>query len=236
MFITSNIEEFMKDFDDLEKKQIPYMQMVTTNNIAFDYMETMRKKIADDLNIRNKKITTSLRVKKATKLRPFAEVFVDEFSWQHKVLSHHFHGGNRERKGLEKAMIHKGFMYKWEILTPSPGVTIKPGVYNQMMAQLKLNYKAGYSANETKQSRKRKSPSKTIARFFIITGKSKSPLAPGIYARMPLHDKPICMLRIAEKPSYKKRFDLEDTLNEVYNLRGDAHFAKAYELAMRTAR
>jgi len=234
--IENNIEEIIKGMTYFEKKQLPYMQMLTANNIAFDALDSVKAEIRGKLNIKKQAVPSSFRIKKATKARPYAELFVDEFSWQYRALIHHFKGGNRERKGLEKAMIHQGFMYKHEILTPPPGVTIRPQVYVQIMSQIKLNFKAGYNANETKQSRKRKGANKTNARFFVITGKSKSPLAPGIYARMPGHDKPVCLLRIAEKPEYKKQFDLNDVLVKVITRRGNDHFSKAYNLAMWTSK
>jgi len=236
MRIESNIKEIIKGFSDIEKKQIPYIMMLTANNIAFEFRDTMSKEIGGKLNIHKKTIPNSLRIKKATKSKPYAEVFVDEWSWQHKVLQHHFTGGDRERKGLEKALIYWGMMYRNEILTPPPGVRIRPSVYVQILSQLKLDYKAGYNSNETTRSRLRKTASKkSKARYFIITGKSISPLAPGIYARMPGHNAPISILRIAEKPTYKKKFDLKKTLEIVYGRRGEKHFASAFERAMSTA-
>ena len=237
MKIESNIKDVMKGFTEFEKKQIPYIQMLTANNIAFDMLGTAKLRIRLGLNIKKSSVPNSFRVRKATKQKPYAEVFVDEHSWQYKVLKHHFHGGDRERKGLEKALIHFGYMYRWEILTPSPGVKINPSTYVQIMSQLKLDYKAGYNSNETTKSRLRKTASKkSRARYFVITGKAKSPLAPGIYARMPMHDSPICILRISEKPHYKKKFDLSKTLNEIYEKRGFNHFSKAYDIAMFTAK
>lgn len=236
MKIESNINEVTKGLSDFEKKQLPYIMMLTTNNIAFDFRETMSREIKRELNITKKAIPNSLRIKKATKKKPYAEIFVDEWSWQHKVLEHHFIGGNRERKGLEKALIYWGMMYRNEILTPPPGIKVRPSVYVQILSQLKLDYKAGYNSNETTKSRLRKAAAKKIkARYFIITGKSMSPLAPGIYARMPGHNRPISILRIAEKPNYRKRFDLKKTLEIVYYTRGSQHYASAFERAMSTA-
>ena len=233
--IESNIKEVINNLSNLEKRQLPYATMVATNNIAFDYLDAQRKEVEGVLNWK-KKAPNAIRIKKATKSRPYAEIFVDEWSWGYYALKQHFHGGDRSRKGLEKAMIQLGYMYKNEILTPSPGTNISPSTYVQMMSQLKLNYKAGYAANETKKSRKKKSASRTSLRFFIITGKSKSPLAPGIYARMQGVESPICMLRISEKPEYKKRFNMEKTLLKVYNRRGSTHFKKAIEHALATAK
>ena len=235
--ITSNINQIIKEMTDFEKTQLPYALRLTSNNLAFEVMNAMKKEFVSELHIGKKSVISSVRVKKATKSKPYAEVYIDEFSWQHKVLKHHFYGGDRDRKGLEKALIYWGYMYKWEILTPPPGVKIRPSTYVQILSQLKLDYKAGYNSNETQRSKLRKiADKKSRARYFLITGKSKSPLAPGIYARMPGHDKPISILRIAEKPTYKKKFDLNRTANEVYAKKSDELFKKALEYAMFTAR
>ncbi len=230
-----DIEKLVNRFTDLEKKQMPFAAMVATNNLAFAALNEHRDEVQGMFNWKSK-APNALRIKKATKSNPIAEMYVDEWSWGYYALKSHYFGGDRHRKGLEKAMIHLGYMYKDEILTPSPGVRINPSTYVQIMAQLKLNYKAGYSANETISSRKKKSSSKTPLRFFIITGKSKSPMAPGIYARMPEHDKPICMLRISEKPMYKKRLDMERTVNKVFKQNGQKYLMEALDYAISTAK
>jgi len=229
--IDHNLDEAIKELGYLRDRDLPYIQRTTVNNLAFDALESMKREIGGKLNITKGSIPNSFRIKKATRDSNYAELFVDEFRWQHKVLAHHFSGGDRERRGMEKALIRSGYMYKGEILTPSPGVKIRGSAYIQMMSQLKLNIKAGYSANETKGSRSKANSRRTKARFFIVTGKSKTTMAPGIYARMPGHDKPICMLRISEKPNYKKRFDLESTVSKVIARRYSKHFNEAIERA-----
>lgn len=234
--IFSNIDEVMKGLNDLEKRQLPFAIMKATNDLAFDYWDKQKKEVGGKLSWKNEKAPNTIRILKATKQRPYAEIFVDESHWGYYALMQHFNGGDRHRKGLEKRMIAKGYMYKWEILTPSPGISVKAGTYNQIIAQLKLDDEVGYLANETKRSRDKKHKGKTSLRFFVITGKSKSPLAPGIYARMPGVETPVCMLRISEKPNYKQRFNMESTLLKVYDRRGNEYFKKALEYAISTAK
>ena len=234
--IFSNIDEVINSLDDLQKKQLPYAVMVATNILAFDYWDKQKKEVSGGLAWKNVKAPNTIRILKATKQRPYAEIYVDESHWGYYALMQHFQGGDRHSKGMEKKMISKGYMYKWEILTPSPGVTIKAGVYNQMIAQLQLTSSTlGYVANETKRTKKR-SIAKNSSRYFIITGKSNSPLAPGVYARMPGSESPVCMLRIAEKPTYRERFDMEETLSKVYDRRGLKYFNEALEYAINTAK
>lgn len=234
--IFSNIDKVISGLNDLEKRQLPFALMKATNDLAFDYLDKQKKEVGGKLSWKNAKAPNTIRILKATKQRPYAEVFVDNSHWGYYALMQHFNGGDRHRKGLEKRMIKKGYMYKWEILTPSPGVSVKPGTYNQMIAQLKLDDEVGYLANETKRSKDKKHKGKTSLRFFIVTGKSNSPLAPGIYARMPGVENPVCMLRISEKPNYKQRFNMEETLLKVYDRRGQEYFGKALDYAISTAK
>lgn len=233
--ISSNIAEIIKGLSDLEKKQLPYAIMKATNDIAFDYWDKQKKEVSGGLSWKNAKAPNTIRIIKATKQRPYAEIYADDSHWGYYALMQHFNGRDRHRKGMEKRMIKKGYMYKWEILTPSPGVTLPLGIYNQMIAQLKLDDEVGYLANETKKSKK-KTIAKNSSRYFIITGKSKSPLAPGVYARMPGVETPVCILRISEKPNYKQRFDMETTLLKVYDRRGNEYFKKALDYAISTAK
>ena len=199
-----SIKQLVNDLDGLRERDIPYIARIALNDLAFNTKEMIDKDIAKSLHINKKKLTTSVRVKKATKSNPYAKVYIDEWAWQHKTLKHHFFGGDRDRKGLEKSLIAHGHMTKNEILTPPPGVTIRPSTYVKIIAQLKVVYKSGYSANETKKSRFRAS-SRRSERYFVIPSWSRSHLHPGIYARMPDANKPISILRIVKRPNYKKR-------------------------------
>ncbi len=205
--------------------------MLATNELAFHAQKSVKQEIKNKLHI-SKGAIASLHVKKAKKDNLFAVLHQD--TWKADVLEHNIKGGDRSRKGMEKAMIYYRYMSKDEILTPSPGVKIKSYVYTQMMSQLKLNYKAGYSANETKRSRKRKGKRGTNARFFMVSSFSRSHLSPGIYARIPGHNKPICMLRISKKPNYKQRIDLEGVTQKVIERNANRYYQKALESAMKS--
>jgi hypothetical protein len=118
-------------------------------------------------------------------------------------------------------------MTKDEILTTPPGVSIKPSTYVKIIAQLKVVYKSGYSANETKRSRFRNA-SRRRERYFVIPSWSRSHLHPGIYARMPDHKKPISILRIAKRPNYKKRLkSFEDQVEHLQKKNMQNHIDNA---------
>jgi len=224
-----SITEAAVELGKIRDRDIPYVSVLSLNNLAFDAKESIDKEIAAKLNIKKRPLISSVRINKASKSKPYAKIFVDEWSWHHKVLLPHYFGGDRERKGLEKSMIYFGYMSRNEILTPPPGVTIKPLTYVKMISQLKLVYKSGYSANETKKSKFR-NMSKKGERYFVIPSYKKSHLHPGIYARMSDSNYPVCMLRISKTPNYKKILtSFEDTAQKVHDRRKNIHLSEAIE-------
>lgn len=230
------IKDLIKDIEGLRDRDIPYIASTALNNLAFDGKQSIDSQISEKLNIRKKKLTTSVRVKKATKTSRVATIFIDAWSWQHKTLKHHFFGGDRDRKGVEKALIQLGYMSSSEILTPPPGVSIKPSSYIKMIAQLKLVYKSGYAANETKKSKFR-SVNKRQERYFLINSYSHSHLHPGVYLRMADNNKPICILRIVKAPKYKQRLaSFEEVVNKIYDRRYDTHLSQAMQFVLKKNR
>lgn len=217
-------------------RQLPYITMLALNNTAFDAQKALKAEVNSKLDLKNKKLPNAFRVKKASKQNLTAQVFVDEFSWQGEALAPHFYGGDRERKGMEKALIYMGAMSKSQILTPSGGIKIRPSLYVEMMSYLKLNYKAGYSANRTKRSSKRKR--KNTTKYFIATkgDKRTKHLAEGVYATRDGYDYPLSILTISDKPTYKKIFDLDTIVHKVIKNKFDGYFIAAFDRAMRTAR
>ena len=216
-------------------RHLPYITMLAINNTAFDAQKKLKSEVNRKLDLKNKKLPNAFRVKKAKKTNLSAQVFVDEHSWQGEALAPHFFGGDRERKGMEKALIYMGAMSKSQILTPSGGIKIRPSLYVEIMSALKLNYKAGYSANRTVKSSKRKR--KNTTKYFIATKRDKRTkhLAEGIYARREGYDYPISLLTISSKPHYKKIFDLDKIVGGVVRDRFDYHFSKAFDKAMKSA-
>ncbi|HAC70137.1 MAG TPA: hypothetical protein DCF41_00280 [Arcobacter skirrowii] len=230
----NDIKNMIQSLSDIEKKQVPFATMITLNKLAFSVMEEHKKEIKSKLNWKVK-TPNAIRYKKATKKNLVSEVYIDEWSWGWYALKQHYTGEDRHRKGLEKAMQYFGYMSKDEILTPPPGVKINAGRYTQIKSQLKLDYKSGYTANETINSRKRNPKSEEL-RYFIITRNSKWNHHPGIYARMSGYDKPICLLRISKKPKYKKRFDFEQSVHKIYSSKGRYFFSEALANAIKTAK
>lgn len=233
MTITLDTKAFDKGIAQLGK-QLPYITMLALNNTAFEAQKDLKSAVKSKLKLSNQSMPNAFRVKKATKQTLEARVFVDEFSWQYRALVHHFEGGDRERKGTEKALQYAGVMGKDKILTPSGGIKIKPTTYVRIMSYLKLNYKAGYTANLSQKSSKRKRTDNT--QYFIATKRDNRTrhLAEGIYAR--LGDSPQSLLTISDKPTYTKRIDIDEIVQQTIKDKFDVFFNAATVKAMKTAR
>ena len=215
----SNIKQVLKELGAFER-DIPFILKETANDIAFEAIRKIKAEVQGKLHIRKKYIPNAWRVRKAEKSRLYAELYVDDWSWQKRVLEHHYYGGDRQRKGIEKAMIHLGLIDKDEILTPPPGVKIRPSTYVQIMSQLKLFSKAGFVANETKRSRTRKKrQGKDKVRYFFVRKGNRQGLHPGVYARKEGSSHLKCILRVASRPHYKKRLDAESIVRKVIERR-----------------
>ena len=78
--ITSNIKEIIKNLDDFEKRQLPYIKSLTLNNTAEIAMKLMSAKIKRDFNITSSwnKVGGKYGIKKqrATKRLPQVEIYI----------------------------------------------------------------------------------------------------------------------------------------------------------------
>ncbi len=249
--IESNIQEIIKGLDDLGRKQLPFILRETANDVAFETMRDARKLVSMRF-LNGIKLAKAIRVKKATKKKPEAEVFVDDYvPWKQNALVTQERGGDRRKKAFEKAMIRAGYLKQNEIITPDSSI-VRGWVYVQIMSQLHLNDKAGYTANETKRSLQRKKRKRQYKeqRYMIVTSnkyaytaeagvikKRRTGLAPGIYVKRVVVDeiKNVRILKIGRKPHYTKRWDLQLIVKQVYAKRGYEYFSKNFDKAMASA-
>ena len=210
--------EMIGEIEDIRTRDIPYVLATTLNNLAFDAKEEAEKSLKEDLNIHKKALTRAFRVHKATKRNLEAELYVAQDKWQYRVLQHHFHGGDRIHKGLEKYLRYKGYMGKDEILTPSPGTSLKRSVYKRITEQVKTGRRTTSKSGRVSKEK-----------YFVISSSANSHLSAGVYARMSSVPYPISILRIASKPNYSKRFDLEEIVVDVYSKRANKHLGDAID-------
>lgn len=100
MQVDSNIREIIKGLSDLERKQLPYAQSVALNRTAFQAREDMKHQMQAKLDRPTPYTLRSVRVKKATKRKLEAIVFINEA--QAEYLQYVFTGKTKfpKRKAL----------------------------------------------------------------------------------------------------------------------------------------
>ncbi len=234
----------IKGLDKLSKnismmsKQLPFALQNTLNDLAFDVQKQMKLEINDSLDVRVMSLSSAFKVDKASKKSLVASVYVKKSDWRYNVLIHHTTGGVRTLKGLEKLLRHAGFLYGDEIMTPPPGVRIKPGTYTKIISELRIQNKEGFNSHRAKKSRGKLKKS----HYFIAQrGVPKTRhLHEGVYVRQDGVDlgHPISILRKAKAPNYEK-----DSLMSVYEVacfimkkKGQSYFIKNITQALRTAK
>lgn len=178
----SNLRSFYKQVESFQKKlkkQLDYAARAATNNIAFDVKDAIYKEFDKKFKPGAQKYTKqSFKVRKATKQKPVAEVFLrldgpGKGTPYVDVLGHHFTGGERVPKRFEKALIHKGWMKRGQIAVPTKHVPRdkwgdpKKAFIIKLMSVLKLFSETGYIANMTERSRKRLKKQRTFGGYKI---------------------------------------------------------------------
>lgn len=155
--------------------------------------------------------------RKATKETLTAEVYIrDEGAGRRppaRYLLPQVVGGPRPATGFEVALRRRGILMPGEFIIPAIGVkrdaygNLPRGLITRIMSQLQLFTAAGFSANETKRSRKR-NPGRV--RYFVPAGakaeRGISRLPRGIYERRGNKIRGVVMF--VRQPVYRKRYDM----------------------------
>ena len=94
--IQSNINEIIMGLNDLEKKQIPYATSKALNDTAFQARAALTAQLVKRLDNPTPFTKRAIRVRKATKKRLYAEVYVNEI--QAKYLKNLYYGGTERPK------------------------------------------------------------------------------------------------------------------------------------------
>jgi len=94
--ITSNINEVIQGLNDLEKKQIPFAISKALNDTAFQAQKALTAQLIKKLDNPTPFTRKAIRVRKATKSRLYAEVYVNEV--QAVYLGRLYYGGVEKPK------------------------------------------------------------------------------------------------------------------------------------------
>ena len=115
-FNITGIDQLINKFDNIEKKQTPYAEILATNDLAFSIKNRQNIETLANLAFK-RKLPNVIKIIKATKSNPFAEIYIDKSNWGYFTLKQHYLGGDRHNKGLEKFLKSKNLLKDNEILT-----------------------------------------------------------------------------------------------------------------------
>lgn len=179
----------------------------------------------------------SMRVKRASTDNLKAVVYFREEGGTppSKYLYPQIFGGNRGMKGTEKALAAVGILPQGWVCVP--GAAAKLDQYgNQSRGQLMqirsalgaAQLTAGYNANRTKQSAKRR---RNLPKFFAIKPGESSHLAPGVWQRAGLGGrmvKPVLMF--VSRASYRRRLPFLAVVQRAVDREYDRAFKRAMSM------
>ena len=190
------LDNFKKSLGKLST-QMDYALTLTVNDLAFDIQKQMKHEINDSLDVKVRSVSDAFKIKKASKKNIEAQVHVSKDEGRSNVLVHHTAGGTRTLKGLERLLRYAGFLHSKEIMTPPPGVRIRPGTYTKMISELRIQNKEGFNSHRAKKSRGKLKKS----RYFLAQrGVAKTRhLHEGIYVSQE-GSAPISILRKSKAP------------------------------------
>jgi len=149
------------------------------------------------------------------------------------VLQPHIEGGGRFIKGSESQLRNAGMLKSDEYIVPGGGLRLDPfgnvrGSYMiQILSSIGAFQWAGYDANITPESIERRKRSKKkkirmdakwMSNTFVVRSGIPSHLKPGIYVRKGKRGISPLFLFV-KKTNYKKRFDFEKIVIDMYNKR-----------------
>lgn len=153
-----------------------------------------------------------------------------------ELLAHHFTGGGRLMKGLERYLQRAGLISAGEFVIPGAGARLDQygnmsrGQIAQLMSQLRIGIDPHQYASKSARSRRNVSKA---GRIFWSRG---GHLARGAWIDMGHSIGVRPLLVVVKGARYKRRIVLEQIAREVVSKEWDATFDAALADAMRTAR
>jgi hypothetical protein len=232
--ITHNSKAVRDFFDGIVKKQIPYVQFQTVNDLAFAIKKETQDEMRSTFDRPTPFTLKSMEVIKAkNKQNPSAWVGLNLDPAFQRSLAHQFTGGNRRWKKMEGAMRRAGIIPPGMNAMPGEGASLdqygnlKGSFVVQLISYFQAFGEQGYKANMTDKRKKQLAKrGKTQEGYVTINGvvyflanrKGRTKhLHPGIYAKTNIHGfivKPIIIF--GKRATYQRRIYLDRIGQDVF--------------------
>jgi len=240
-----------------QHQQVPFALAVALNKTAEHVKSEELIHMQAVFDRPTKYTMSSLYVKRATKQKPEARVWVKDSDQPNHYLLPQIYGGNRPLKRLEVLLVRIGAMRSGERAVPGAGARLDAygnmsrGQIQQILGQLKAFYLAGASQNATGSKRSRAKRAKEA--YFVSTGVGTHPygshswlngrhsqhLPRGVWSRNDFGAwgsaiKPVLIFVGSAK--YRRRFEFFEVSDRTVERHFGGYFDDAFAHAMRTAR
>lgn len=261
--IESNSKEIAKRLNDIATKQLDYAAMRTVNDLAFGIRTDLQRQFRESFDRPTPFTMRSIIVNKASREEPSAFVGLNTDYRQDQVLGHHFTGGNRAWKRMEKRLRWKGILKPGMMAVPGDAAAlnaygnIKPGLVTRILSYfdtLGMGYDMGSKGRLKLARRGRTRGGYATVRgteYFVSFGKGdggrrsrqyqhdqwQQHLPAGIWSRTGIHGFKVSpVLMFVQQGGYRKRFDIKQTAEQIIKRDASKLFAKHLSTAIKSAR
>ncbi|WP_298580589.1 hypothetical protein [uncultured Luteimonas sp.] len=246
-----------RQFSELERSQLPFAVMQASNAVAFELRNTWKATAQRVFDRPTPFTVNAVQYRKATKARPFAEVYIRDEAAKgtppSKYLLPQVEGGARRPKGMEALLRSSGIgggasLPAGMFAVPGKGVqldafgNVPAGQVRQILSQLQAGREAGYVSNESEASRgrrrRRQAKKGTRGGNYFVLNKKRGRLLPGIYERLAtgFGSAVRSIFVFVRAPRYRQRFDIYGLAQRQWNRLMPFHFNRELAKAIASAR
>lgn len=227
-------------------RQAKFAAVVASTRTAQDVKGNTGKLLKRKLQNPSRWTLNSVGMEPATKRRPAARVFFKDFGGKGiaagKYLVHMETGGSRATKRFERALQARGLLMQGEFVIPADGGSLDlagmngrrvGGIYQKILSG--LDAASDPMQNQTAKSLKRKSRRGRRPTRYWVQRDDGEGRAVAIWERVSAKvSRPV--LIVVRRMRYGATLDFAGSAAKTARVRWPMHFAKAWEMALRTAK
>lgn len=238
-----------RKFTELEQKNLPFAVMQAVNNTAFAVREEWKRQMPRVFDRPTRLTQNAVLYRKATKQNLAGEVFVRDEAFKGtppaRYLLAQVQGGQRAMKPFENRLAAQGILPAGTQAVPGRGApldsygNLKSSVVTQLLSQLGAQREAGFNANQTAASAKRRRARKSSKRgeMFALK-KPRGRLLPGVYERFKFGGTSVLrsLLLFVRPARYTVRYRIFDLAERMYNKEFGFRFEHALAQALESSK
>lgn len=246
ILIKTNAAQIAKALHSVRADQLPYAQSLIANRMG-------QKVKANEISVMKSRFDrptqwtlNSLYLKPATKQKPMARVWFKDFAPKgtpaDTYLQPEVHGGARNQKRSERALIAMGYLQPGQYLVPAQGAkldahgNVMRSQIVQILSALRAFGQQGYSANATDSKRSQRKRAQSGAnQYFFGTVSGETGVWQRVKSAFGSGARPILLVTDGS-PKYRVRFAFFKIAENTIAANYERVATRAIEEALATAR